>query len=88
MKLGQKITIDHKLKRVVKPHPKPLHDNKFWEKEKIKPKECILIGVRTLSNGVSDYSEGTYYEPKEYFKAYLVVESLNRKPFFVLIENV
>lgn len=88
MTLGQKIIIDHKLKRVVKPYDKPRHESKIWEKQKTETKECILIGIRTLSNGVSDYSDGyCTYEPKEYLKAYLVVESINRKPFFVLIES-
>jgi hypothetical protein len=55
------------------------------------PGAGIIIGRRTLSNGVNTglYSDdGIRYKATEHFAAYLVVETLNSKPVHVLPEHL
>ena len=50
-----------------------------------------VIGERTLSNGENEWmgeEEGFLYCPHTYFKAYLVVYNIHRKPVYVLPEDV
>lgn len=53
------------------------------------PKEGIIVGIRTLSNGTTDYDNesGHMYDPKEHFRAILVYTSVTRKPVYVPINN-
>jgi hypothetical protein len=92
MKFLQKITIDSKLHR--SRGYQSYGDigwrvrTRFWEDRKFREgvtKEVIVIGVRTLSNGKTEYEEevGNMYTPITYFKALLVVESLSSKPFYI-----
>ncbi len=47
-------------------------------------KEVYVIGIRYLSNGIAhNNKEESFFEPTERFKAFLVVESLYTKPFYV-----
>lgn len=62
---------------------------RFWEEVKFRngaTKDVVIIGVRTLSNGWTEWDAetGNIYTPETYFKALLVVERLNSKPFFIL----
>ncbi|KKM99868.1 hypothetical protein LCGC14_1143460 [marine sediment metagenome] len=79
MKLGQKVLINHYLRRIWKES-----GAKCWETILIETKEVLLIGIRTLSDGIMQW-EGDYYSysPTNFFKGYLVVNDLKRKPFFV-----
>jgi hypothetical protein len=91
--LGQPVTFTQTLSRVwatvapsdfTGPHPKkwvPIPN----------PGAGIIIGRRTLSNGVNTglYSDdGISYKATEHFTAYLVVETLNSKPVHVLPEHL
>lgn len=85
--LGDKIIIDHYLKR--KTEYKPCEEypytkrHKEWIEVKFKePQVVMIIGVRNLCNGTTFREDSNnFFEPEEYFKAYLVVDSLYRKPF-------
>lgn len=55
------------------------------------PREGIIVGKRTLSNGW--YAYGTYedpgiYTPKEHFTAWMVVTDLRSAPVHVLPEHI
>lgn len=85
-KLGQEISIEHKLVR------KTSHDNrkggqrlKNWSAQKIGQKRVIVVGERVLQNGRThwDGEYGYVFSPMEYFKALLVCESLKSKPFYI-----
>lgn len=55
------------------------------------PLEGILIGVRTLSDGLvyyGSFDEPTSFDPKESFKAALIATDLKRKPFFVRFDDL
>ena len=85
-KLGQIIETDKHLERRTIYTSEPFKpDGKQWIETKIKtPKKVMIIGVRTLTNGKRDWTkEGIFYWPTEYIKALLVVENLNRKPFYI-----
>ena len=50
-----------------------------------------IIGERTLSNGHNEWQgpeAGNLYSPNNYFKAYIVVFNIHRKPVYVLPEDV
>lgn len=94
-----KITVNHKLIRKTNYRFKKETDIqktrfKEWEsKELKKPIEVTIIGKRNLYNGISwfealDGDSGVYlFEPKECIKAYLVVQGISRKPFYVMVNN-
>lgn len=88
MEFGQKITINHKLKRIVK-YNGAQNDDKIWVKEAIEETEAIVIGIRTLSEGYRAYEEdmGFLYYPQKYIKALLVATDIRRNPFYVTFEN-
>lgn len=55
------------------------------------PLAGIVIGVRTLSDGLvfyGSYDEPTSFHPKESFKAALIVTDLKRKPIFVRFDDL
>ena len=94
LELGQIIFVYHRLERKVKYIPmknKPHFNvrNKVWEEVKTNQKVVMVVGERTLRNGTSFWQEecGYVFEPKEYFKAILVVENLDRKPFYINYEK-
>lgn len=53
-------------------------------------REGIVIGVRTLSDGGTDYDyeAGTQFYPESHFEAYLVAFAMSRKPFLVKREDL
>lgn len=86
--LAQKLTVDHKLIRKSQYRNKSGYNErvKIWEKTSLKtPMEVVLIGIRTLSNGTTDYDPecGYMYNGDEHFQALLVTDKLSRKPFYV-----
>lgn len=49
----------------------------------------IIIGKRTLANGVVEWEENySYFVPGEHLRVYLVTFDLHRKPVHVLPEDV
>jgi hypothetical protein len=51
--------------------------------------EGYVIGERTLSNGTAEYTdEGVFYNPDEYFKAYIVVFNIYQNPVHVLPKDI
>lgn len=61
---------------------------KYWDAWKIKPRDGLYIGGRTLSNGQRWYEDevGAVYEPAEYFRAALVVFSERERPVLVPLD--
>lgn len=93
IELGKKITVSQYLKR----RSEYRNDDKIneycrtefkeWQERPFKePKEVIVVGVRTLSNGYNIYDReaGNMYQPVTYFSALLVVKNLRSKPFYSL----
>lgn len=67
------------------------HAGPGMEKHKWPGGEGIIVGRRTLSNGVNHYNgydEPIVYEPTERFTAWLVAFDLHRKPVHVLPEHI
>ena len=90
MKIGQKIRIDYKLVRVEQfkkseeGHPISVRHKKWVAKELVSRIDVIVIGKRTLWNGTTFYDSGIcLFEPKDKFPAYLVVEAMHKKPFYI-----
>ena len=91
--LGQKVIITQVLKRTIEYRKENETDyrstrHKFWKVTDLKkPREVMIVGVRTLSNGITQYDSeaGNMYDPKDYFKALLVTGTLREKPFFTNI---
>jgi len=81
-KLGQWYRVSHSLERIKH------SERRFWATSYPQGK-AMLIGVRTLSNGeVSNtMMNGLWYHPKKYFKAYMFVSGIDRKPFFALPQH-
>ena len=46
-----------------------------------------ITGKRTLSNGTVQYDDN-HYTPDEYFRAYIVVFDMYKKPVYVLPEDL
>lgn len=89
MKLGDKITIRHKLVRKELYRPNENGKNvrhKEWKPTVLKSAlEVLVIGKRKLQNGTTFRDTGMeIFEPKEFFDALLVVESLHKRPFYVM----
>jgi len=90
--LGQRIEVKNRLQRILRQDDTPKHS---WErsikewvtKELPKETEVMVVGIRTLSNGTTNWEDeiGNIFTPKEYFRALLVVENMKRKPFYVNI---
>jgi hypothetical protein len=88
--LGQQITIASVLKRMTKYSTPDEYGRskrlKVWENIPLeKPNTAIVVGVRTLSNGYTDWDReiGNIYNPAKYFKALLVVSTLSSAPYYV-----
>jgi hypothetical protein len=88
-RLGQVITVSKRLERkhirrnIIDNSHKPFI-NRRWEGRDIKPIECVVIGIRTISNGYQEYDgEQFIYTAMEHIKAIVVVDSLYSKPFNV-----
>lgn len=88
VELGQEITITCFYKRVKKFENKKRW--KIWETAPLKKDiKGVIVGVRTISNGITDYeSEGYLYSPKYHFPALLVSYSLSRNPILVPINDI
>jgi len=84
MKFGDKIIVNHRLRRKSS-YGMTRETSKYWEEEKLTPIEAIVIGRRTLSNGISEWNGeiGIIYFPSKYFKAILVVTDMKNNPFYV-----
>ena len=95
-KLGDKIVIIGYMERrcgevVRNEYGIKLGQIKHWVQYPLKKqREGIIIGARTLSNGVNSWEEdmGNVFTPQSYFKAYLVAFDLRRKPLFVKLEDI
>lgn len=64
--------------------------NKFWVSEKLdKEKVGIVIGKRTLSNGIAEYyDEGINYRQSETFEALLISIDMKTNPIYVLPSEI
>lgn len=93
MVLGQKITVaaclrrrsEYRSNREINEYRET--EFKEWVEQKFKePKEVMVIGLRTLSQGYNKWGNdtGNVYYPLSHFSAVLVVVNLRSKPFFVL----
>lgn len=93
IELGKKITVSSHLRR----RSEYRQDSKIngyantefkeWVESAFKtPKEVIIIGVRTLSNGYNVWEKelGNVYYHQTSVGALLVVEDLRSKPFYIL----
>lgn len=87
--LGQKVRYTHRLLRQGDaPYHKSWLPIPTFTKE---PLEGIIVGLRTLQNGISQYdwtAEQQLFTPDSYVTAYMVVSDLRRKPVFVLPEHI
>lgn len=85
-KLGQIIEAKSQLQRKGKYLDGENKELKTWVEYPLKEtKKVMVIGARNLQNGYNDYlSEyGAVFNYTETVKALLVVENLNRKPFYI-----
>jgi len=84
LKLGQKITVNTYLYRSSEMRDQGQY--KYWNEFKSIPKEVMVIGLRTLSNGYNQYlaDYGNVFYPDAHLSAVLVVENLRSKPFYIL----
>ena len=93
MKLGQKVTVQSRMVRrgdyrfKVGGMGKALH--KEWISVPIAPRECVVVGKRTIKNGYIDrHEDGAEWISEKFIPVFLVVESMNRVPFNVLAEDL
>jgi hypothetical protein len=92
LKLGEKIVVEKYYKRV-KYHEDNGHGwqqrMKEWRETAMRPTVGVIVGVRTVSNGRTDYEDdaGYIYSPKKFFRAILVSTSLYRLPILVPFET-
>lgn len=92
-KLGQKVSFNKCLHRTVKyeANGHGWNERKNTWVEKDHPDSMgIIIGKRTLQNGVSQWEneEGWMFIPNQWVTAYLVAFNLRQKPVFVLQEHL
>ena len=86
----QKVECKAKLERK---HGESLHpnvwkaDERFW-KRKEQNFDGVIIGKRTLQNGIVVYDEEIRFESDDYFTAYLVSVNMNENPVYVLPEDI
>ena len=87
-RLGQILTVSkiYKRQRINRRLDSDWHAfvNRKWEETNIEPTECMIIGIRMLTNGYSEWNgEQRTYEQLEWIKSLVVVKSLSSKPFNV-----
>ena len=88
-RLGQMLTVSKKYKRERMRRVGDITNhrifiNRKWVEKEIKPIECLVIGIRTLTNGYSSFDGvAQIYEQLEWIKSLIVVKSLSSKPFNV-----
>ena len=93
LKLGDKIKVKSYLKRITyKTLPNECGVSEIgrcWVNYFVPDySDCIVIGVRTLRDGIVEKDEdGRYFRPTKHFKALLVVSSLYKKPFLTRLPN-
>jgi len=92
--LGEKVVISGCLRRGLRYEDRGYYRRtrlKEWKWREIPDQVGIVIGERTLRNGISDWqgSEIGYdFCIESTFRALLVVTDMNRNPFYVLPEDV
>jgi hypothetical protein len=86
-KLGARVKFTRPLHRT-----RPLANlrRKVWEPDPWKNGTYagIVVGVRTLSDGMTEGWEENTYRPERHYRAVLIATDLHRKPVLVLPENV
>ena len=94
-KLGEKVVIHGRLRRGVRYEDRGrcLKTRlKEWTWREIPPEVGVVVGERTLRDGVSEWQGsdggGTVFYPERAFRALLVVTDIRRNPFYVLPEDV
>lgn len=64
---------------------------RYWIRVAFKqPLKGVLVGLRTLSNGVALHmgEDGVDYKAKEYFQAALVATDLRKRSYLVLLSSL
>ena len=102
---GDRVSVTHRLVRRTE-YPGGGARKKFWEpveivkrefvgrylKQKVTPDpaEAIVIGIRTLANGETEWlgEGGLLFVASDRFEAYLVATDLRSAPFYVLAEHI
>lgn len=94
--LGQRVLFTTHMRRGWGGEATGRGSSKVWEPMPVlgkltPPREGIIVGKRTLSNGW--YAYGSYEDPgiytaKEYFAAYMIVTDLRSAPVHVLPEHI
>ena len=89
LSFGSIVSVNAKLERKTLRTPK-YRIFREWITAKTREKNCIVIGRRTLHNGyiINEFEIGNVFYQTDSMSVYLVVESMNRKPFYVLEKNV
>ena len=93
-KFGDRVRVTGILERKcrsknVRPHGGDLY--KYWQAKPIPVKEGILIGYRTLPDGVREWvcdEEGYIFIPKEHYRVALVVFNERQNPVYVLLGDL
>lgn len=94
VKVGEKITVNSKLRRVEVYRKNPNgHGNeswKIWIDKIINPIEVLYLGDRTLVNGTRYWESevGYIFTPKEYLKTMLVIALDGKTNPFYVIKNI
>jgi len=93
--LGQKVIFDATYYRSIKydhefKTPSRTKRFKIWKKHNCTATKGIIVGLRRLANGISEfyYGEGTIFTPKEYVQAVLVATHIRHSILKVPIENI
>lgn len=87
-KLGEKIIFNSILVRKSKWDQEKYAFKKEWQPKETKEQVGIVVGLRTIQNGLSHPEEHGYiFSPKEYLKAYLVSYNMKNKPVLVLVNE-
>jgi hypothetical protein len=97
MKFGDKVKVTSILSRTCEYRQRKMYSGrekpqpyKFWKETKIKPRDAILIGFRTLRNGFKYWESecGWIFESEESFKAALVVFNEKEIPRLTLLSAI
>lgn len=94
--LGDRVKYKNGLRRRYKALPTLWQSERVWEPVNFvhnHPEdhgEGVVVGIRTLSNGVVTYDaeEGNTYRQKETFQALVIAHSMRSKPVYVRLEDV